>query len=67
MVAEGLKKTRPNGKIKPIKYGSKPQSSNWKKKDKPDKIEQKKGKFDWIKKLNVFKKSESKKEESKNK
>ena len=67
VVAEGLKKTRPNGKIKPIKYGSKPQSSNWKKKDKPDKIEQKKGKFDWIKKLNIFKKSESKKEESKNK
>ena len=23
VVAEGLKKTRPNGKIKPIKYGSK--------------------------------------------
>ena len=67
VVAEGLKKTRPNGKIKPIKYGSKPESSNWKKKDKSDKIEQKKGKFDWIKKLNVFKKSESKKEESKNK
>jgi len=67
VVAEGLKKTRPNGKIKPIKYGSKPESSNWKKKDKPDKIEQKKGIFDWIKKLNVFKKSESKKEESKNK
>ena len=38
-----------------------------KKKDKPDKIEQKKGKFDWIKKLNIFKNSESKKEESKNK
>ena len=67
VVAEGLKKTRPNGKIKPIKYGSKPESSNWKKKDKSDKIEQKKGKFDWIKKLNIFKKSESKKEESKNK
>lgn len=32
VVAEGLKKTRPNGKIKPIKYGSKPKSSNWKKK-----------------------------------
>ena len=67
VVAEGLKKTRPNGKIKPIKYGSKPQSSNWKKKGKPDKIEQEKGKFDWIKKLNIFKKSDSKKEESKNK
>ena len=33
VVAEGLKKTRPNGKIKPIKYGSKQKSSNWKKKD----------------------------------
>ena len=65
VVAEGLKKTRPNGKIKPIKYGSKLQSSNWKKKEKPDKIDQKKGKLDWIKKLNIFNKSESKKEESK--
>ena len=54
VVAEGLKKTRPNGKIKPIKYGSKPKSSSWKKKGKP---EQKKSKFDWLKKLNPFKKS----------
>ena len=42
VVAEGLKKTRPNGKIKPIKYGSNKSSSNWKKKDKPAKTEQKK-------------------------
>jgi membrane fusion protein (multidrug efflux system) len=67
VVAEGLKKTRPNGKIKPITYGSKPKSSNWKKKEKPAKTEQKKSKFDWIKKLNIFKKSDSKKEENKNK
>ena len=61
IVAEGLRKTRPNGKIKPIKYGSKPKSSNWKKKGKPAKTEQKKGKFDWLKKLNPFKKSETEK------
>ena len=67
VVAEGLKKTRPNGKIKPITYGSKPKSSSWKKKEKPAKTEQKKSKFDWIKKLNIFKKSDSKKEENKNK
>jgi membrane fusion protein (multidrug efflux system) len=67
IVAEGLKKTRPNGKIKPIKYGSKPKASSWKKKDKPTQTEQKKSKFDWIKKLNIFKKSDSKKEENKNK
>ena len=67
VVAEGLKKTRPNGKIKPIKYGSKPKSSSWKKKGKPAQSEQKKSKFDWIKKLNIFNKSDSKKEENKNK
>jgi membrane fusion protein (multidrug efflux system) len=67
IVAEGLKKTRPNGKIKPIKYGSKPKASSWKKKAKPTQTEQKKSKFDWIKKLNIFKKSDSKKEENKNK
>ena len=59
VVAEGLKKTRPNGKIKPIKYGSKPKPSSWKKKGKPAKTEQKKSKFDWLKKLNPFKKSET--------
>ena len=39
VVAEGLKKTRPNGKIKPIEYGSKQNSSNWGKKDKSNKEE----------------------------
>ena len=67
VVAEGLRKTRPNGKIKPIKYGSKQKSSGWKKKSKPAKKEQKKSKFDWIKRLNIFKKSDSKKEDNKNK
>jgi membrane fusion protein (multidrug efflux system) len=37
VVAEGLKKTRPNGKIKPIKFGSKQNSSGWGKKDKSKK------------------------------
>tara|TARA_B100001123_G_scaffold411740_1_gene508264 strand:- start:254 stop:1177 length:924 start_codon:yes stop_codon:yes gene_type:complete len=32
IVAEGLKKVRPNGKIKPIKNGSKKSGSEWKKK-----------------------------------
>ena len=32
-----------------------------KKKTKPKKDEQKKGKFDWLKKLNIFKKSDSEK------
>ena len=67
IVAEGLRKTRPNGKIKPIKFGSKEVTSNWKKKAQPNKTEAKKGKFDWIKKLNIFKKSESKKEDNKSK
>jgi membrane fusion protein (multidrug efflux system) len=61
VVAEGLKKTRPNGKIKPIKYGSKQKASSWKKKGKPAKTETKKSKFDWLKKLNPFKKSETEK------
>ena len=42
VVAEGLKKTRPNGKIKPIKYGSKQNSSGWGKKKKSTKEENKK-------------------------
>ena len=54
-VAEGLKKTRPNGKIKPIKYGSKSNSLQiGRKKDKPAKIEAKKSKFDWIKKIKPY-------------
>jgi len=61
IVAEGLKKTRPNGKIKPIKYGSKQKASSWKKKGKPAKTVTKKSKFDWLKKLNPFKKSETEK------
>ncbi|MDC1137546.1 efflux RND transporter periplasmic adaptor subunit [Candidatus Pelagibacter sp.] len=61
VVAEGLKKTRPNGKIKPIKHGTKEKVSSWKKKDKPAKTETKKSKFDWLKKLNPFKKSETEK------
>ena len=42
VVAEGLKKTRPNGKIKPIKYGSKQNSSGWGKKKKSTQEENKK-------------------------
>ena len=71
IVAEGLKKVRPNGKIKPIKDGSKKSESEWKKKDdknaSKNKNSSKKSKFDWIKKLNIFNKSESKKKDDKNK
>jgi membrane fusion protein (multidrug efflux system) len=34
--------------------------SNWKKKVEPKKNETKKSKFDWLKKLNIFNKSEKK-------
>jgi len=34
--------------------------SNWKKKTEPKKNETKKSKFDWLKKLNIFNKSEKK-------
>jgi len=69
IVAEGLKKVRPNGKIKPIKDGAKKSKSNWGKKNKSNKdnSETKKSKFDWIKKLNIFKKPDSKKKDDKNK
>tara|TARA_B100000029_G_scaffold481479_1_gene530593 strand:+ start:77 stop:1087 length:1011 start_codon:yes stop_codon:yes gene_type:complete len=67
IVAEGLKKVRPNGKIKPIKDGAKKSKSNWGKKSKSAKDESKKSKFDWIKKLNIFNKSDSEKKENKNK
>ena len=67
IVAEGLKKVRPNGKIKPIKDGAKKNKSDWKKKIKPAKNDSKKSKFDWIKKLNIFKKSEPQKKDDKNK
>ena len=61
IVAEGTKKVRPNLTIRPIEEGSKKKSnSSWGKKDKSKKDENKKSKFDWIKKLNIFKKSESK-------
>ena len=60
IVAEGTKKVRPNLTIRPIDKGSKKKSnSSWGKKDKSKKDEPKKSKFDWIKKLNIFKKSES--------
>jgi membrane fusion protein, multidrug efflux system len=36
VVAEGLKKTRPNGKIKPIKDGEKKEKSEWEKKTKKE-------------------------------
>ena len=61
IVAEGTKKVRPNLTIRPIEKGSKKKNnSSWGKKDKSKKDENKKSKFDWIKKLNIFKKSESK-------
>ena len=61
IVAEGTKKVRPNLTIRPIEKGSKKKSnSSWGKKDKSKKDENKKSQFDWIKKLNIFKKSESK-------
>ena len=67
VVAEGLKKVRPFGKIKPIKDGAKQNKGSWGKKTKSTNTESKKSKFDWIKKLNIFNKSESKKKEDKNK
>ena len=61
IVAEGTKKVRPNLTIRPIEKGSKKKQANssWGKKDKSKKEEAKKGKLDWLKKLNIFKKSES--------
>ena len=61
IVAEGTKKVRPNLTIRPIENGSKKKQGNssWGKKDKSKKEEAKKGKLDWLKKLNIFKKSES--------
>ena len=62
IVAEGTKKVRPNLTIRPIEKSSKKKQGNssWGKKDKSKKEEGKKGKLDWLKKLNIFKKSESK-------
>ncbi len=61
IVAEGTKKVRPNLTIRPIEKGSKKKrgNSSWSKKDKSKKEEAKKSKLDWLKKLNIFKKSES--------
>ncbi len=61
IVAEGTKKVRPNLIIRPIEKGSKKKQGNssWSKKDKSKKEEAKKSKLDWLKKLNIFKKSES--------
>ena len=63
IVAEGTKKVRPNLTIRPIEKGSKKKQGNssWGKKDKSKKNKAKKGKFDWLKKLNIFKKPESEK------
>ncbi len=61
IVAEGTKKVRPNLTIRPIEKGSKKKQGNssWSKKDKSKKEEAKKSKLDWLKKLSIFKKSES--------
>ena len=60
IVAEGTKKIRPNLTIRPIVKGAKQkENSSWGKKDKSKKIEEKKGKFDWLK--NIFKKTEKEK------
>ena len=61
IVAEGTKKVRPNLTIRPIEKGSKKKQGNssWSKKNKSKKEDAKTGKLDWLKKLNIFKKSES--------
>ena len=57
-----MKKVRPNGEIKPIEKGVKETAStNWSKKNENKKNETSKGKFDWLKKLNIFKKPETEK------
>lgn len=61
IVSEGTKKVRPNLTIKPIEKGAKQSAQNnstWGKKS-GQKKEEETGKFDWLKKLNIFKKSES--------
>ena len=61
IVAEGTKKVRPNLTIRPIEKGAKKKQgkTGWGKKNKINKAEVKKGKFDWFK--NIFKKSEKEK------
>jgi membrane fusion protein (multidrug efflux system) len=64
IVAEGTKKVRPNLTIRPIEKGAKKNNqgnSGWGKKNNKKNTDQKKGKFDWLKNLNPFKKSESEK------
>ncbi len=64
IVAEGTKKVRPNLTIRPIEKGSKKNNqgnSSWGKKNDSKKNDSKKSKFDWLKKLNIFKKSDSEK------
>ena len=57
IVAEGLKKVRPRLEIKPIKKGEKKKNPIGGKKLN---LKTKKSKFDWLKKLNIFNKSEKK-------
>ena len=61
IVAEGTKKVRPNLIIRPIEKGTKKKQGNsdWGKKNESEKDNSKK-KFSWLKKLNIFKKSENK-------
>ncbi len=62
IVAEGTKKVRPNLTIRPIEKSAKKKQGNsdWGKKNKSKKDNSKKEKFSWLKKLNIFKKSENK-------
>ena len=68
VVAEGTKKVRPNLIIRPIKKGAKVASQNksgWGGKKKKDTKENKNGMFAWLQKLNIFKKSDTEKQENK--
>ena len=68
VVAEGTKKVRPNLIIRPIKKGAKVANQNksgWGGKKKKDTKENKNGMFAWLQKLNIFKKSDSEKQENK--
>ena len=68
VVAEGTKKVRPNLIIRPIKKGAKVANQNkssWGGKKKKDNKENKNGMFAWLQKLNIFKKSDSEKQENK--
>ena len=68
VVAEGTKKVRPNLIIRPIKKGAKVANQNkssWGGKKKKDTKENKNGMFAWLQKLNIFKKSDTEKQENK--